>query len=117
MSGVEVRLVTNFLPYASGWLNAYFCLGQEWYLPKGSDLSVYSQEDLDAIADSLNSRPRATHGFNSPAVGTMASTCAITRSPPGLRSSPRRNRCSGPGMSANGAPLRSAPGFLCSSGM
>lgn len=36
------------------------------YLPKGSDLSVYSQEDLDAIAYRLNSRPRKIHGFRSP---------------------------------------------------
>jgi len=36
------------------------------YLPKGTDLSVYSQAALDAIADSLNSRPRATHAFHSP---------------------------------------------------
>ncbi|WP_293188366.1 hypothetical protein [Ottowia sp.] len=27
---------------------------------------MHSQDELDAIADSLNSRPRATHGFNTP---------------------------------------------------
>lgn len=37
------------------------------YLPKGTDLSVYSQRELDAIAWSLNNRPRASMGFKSPA--------------------------------------------------
>jgi len=36
------------------------------YLPKGTDLSVYSQEELDVIADSINNRPRAVHNFASP---------------------------------------------------
>ena len=38
------------------------------YLPKGTDLSVHSQEELDAIADRLNNRPRAVHGFYPPIV-------------------------------------------------
>ena len=36
------------------------------YLPKGTDLSGFSQDELDAIAFRLNSRPRKIHGFRSP---------------------------------------------------
>jgi IS30 family transposase len=36
------------------------------YLPKGTDLSVYSQEQLDAIADQINTRPRKGLGVRSP---------------------------------------------------
>jgi len=36
------------------------------YLPKGVDLSVYTQEQLEAIAWSLNTRPRKSLGFRSP---------------------------------------------------
>lgn len=36
------------------------------YLPKGADLSVYSREELDEIADSLNTRPRKTLGWRMP---------------------------------------------------
>ena len=36
------------------------------YLPKGTDLSIYSQEQLDAIADEINDRPRKGLGVRSP---------------------------------------------------
>jgi len=36
------------------------------YLPKGDDLSVYSQEQLDWVADRLNGRPRKILGFATP---------------------------------------------------
>jgi IS30 family transposase len=47
------------------------------YLPKGSDLSVHSQQDLDAIALKLNSRPRKTLDYSTPA-DTLAQTVALT---------------------------------------
>ena len=37
------------------------------YFPKGSDLSVHSDEHLTAVADELNRRPRETLGWDSPA--------------------------------------------------
>ena len=37
------------------------------YLPKGLDISGYSQASLDAIARKLNERPRKTLGFRTPA--------------------------------------------------
>jgi IS30 family transposase len=46
------------------------------YLPKGSDLSVYSQNDLDAIALRLNTRPRKTLGFQTPGA-TLAKAVAL----------------------------------------
>lgn len=36
------------------------------FLPKGTDLSVYSQAELDTIALKLNHRPRKRYGFRSP---------------------------------------------------
>ncbi|MFD1581534.1 IS30 family transposase, partial [Ramlibacter ginsenosidimutans] len=37
------------------------------YFPKGTDLSGFSQDQLDAVADRLNTRPRKTLGYSTPA--------------------------------------------------
>ena len=47
------------------------------YLPKGIDISGYSQAKLNAVARQLNERPRKTLGFQTPAEmfsQTVAST-------------------------------------------
>ena len=38
-----------------------------YYLPKGTDLSGYAQHQLDDIAAQLNTRPRRTLGYATPA--------------------------------------------------
>src|SRR6202163_2048541 len=50
-------------------------LGQ--YFPKGADLSAYSQADLDAVALKLNTRPRKTLGFMTPAAKFADSVALI----------------------------------------
>ena len=37
------------------------------YFPKGTDLSRWSAEDIDAVAHALNTRPRKTLGWRTPA--------------------------------------------------
>jgi IS30 family transposase len=37
------------------------------YFPKGTDLCAHSEEELEAVAEALNERPRKTLGWRSPA--------------------------------------------------
>ena len=66
--GHEVRLMPA--QYESPWQrgsneNTNGLLRQ--YLPKNADLSTFSQSELDEIALRLNTRPRQTLGFQTPA--------------------------------------------------
>lgn len=47
------------------------------YFPKGTDLSRYTQRQLDAVAVKLNARPRQTLGFETPAE-FLAARVALT---------------------------------------
>jgi IS30 family transposase len=37
------------------------------YFPKGTDVSRWSAEEIEAVADTLNARPRKTLGWKTPA--------------------------------------------------
>lgn len=48
------------------------------YFPDGTDLSVYTQRDLDRVAQELNTRPRKTLGFRTPAAILAESVAPIS---------------------------------------
>ena len=61
------------------------------YLPKASDLSQCTQRELDAIARSLNTRPRHTLGWMTPSQA-FAEAVALTAEATGVRGR-SRPRC------------------------
>jgi IS30 family transposase len=96
--GLEMAKHKNFTVATN--LKVYFCDPQSpWqrgtnentngllrqYLPKKTDLSGYSQSDLDKVALRLNQRPRKTSGFETPASKLQASVASTSWDRPGYR--------------------------------
>ena len=48
------------------------------YFPRGTDLSIHSQADLNKVALRLNQRPRETLGFKTPAAKLQVSVASIS---------------------------------------
>ena len=74
------------------------------YFPKGTDLARHSPDDLAAVAAALNSRPRKTLGWRTPAevldehlaAAGLTRTTSSPRATPGGRRRARGYRRSGP---------------------